>query len=111
MRDRHLDLDMKLKATLHGKEEIKTGLEYLLATYRTTTVCDTSLSTEMPNNQPLKTYLNLRYANFKAAGRYRWTKAEAKDLKTYRSLHCEDDDRQTSEPDIVDDKDVFPVPS
>ncbi|KAF1841243.1 uncharacterized protein K460DRAFT_294413 [Cucurbitaria berberidis CBS 394.84] len=108
-RDESLDEGKTLSATWQGKDEIANGLRYLIATHRTFTVPQPELQTHVsPLLQQLH-YLNLRYANFKAASCYAWTVEEAKSINKIRDsrshyLHS----GQT--PDIVDDRDEFPVP-
>ncbi|KAF7579327.1 hypothetical protein PtrM4_035670 [Pyrenophora tritici-repentis] len=116
-RNKCLDTSMVAEGTWSGHVEISRALEYLIYAYVYTPNPLSFL--DLPFDFDGRTlfgylddrrYLNLRFANFKAATRYQWTGAEAKALKVYREKHRRADNTVTSKLNPVDDQDIFPIP-
>ncbi|KAF1993299.1 hypothetical protein P154DRAFT_527845 [Amniculicola lignicola CBS 123094] len=104
-RDAQMSHGMSLRTEWKGRTEIEVGLEYLQLTYSSVQGLPADSGFGYIGRCP--SFLNLRYANFKASPMYRWTQVE-EDVLWLRRINP--GNRANREPaDITDSPDEFPI--
>jgi hypothetical protein len=78
----HMDADMSVTATWHGKGEVTRGLAQIVDQTDGLTYPGPKIIDGLPG---LRNHLNLRFSNYKASRVYSWTNAEILMLQDYQA--------------------------